>query len=183
MRLFIASQFSEDYIKEIEGFVSFLDKNFCRSLKIVIPSNIHLTYVFLGDLVDEKDIPFLKDVLEKFRDMRSIEFYSRKVGFFPSSKTPRVIWLDIDENASKKLIEIYSNIKNKLQTNRIYTDDRFVPHITVARVKGMLFDNDVRKIMDLNVDYKGVIKNIALFNSTLTQGGPLYTKIFEVDLL
>jgi len=183
MRLFIASQFSDDYIEDVSKIIDLLNKDFSSSLKIVSPKNIHITYSFLGDILDEKDIPFLKRIIDKFRGLEKINFQSKSIGFFPSPHKPRVIWVDCDEYSSRKLIEIHTLIRKELASNRIYTDDNFKPHITLARVKKLLFNEEIKKISDIKIDLKGSIKNIVLFNSNLMPKGPIYEKIYEVDFV
>ena len=183
MRIFIASQISDDYIEKISKIINLLDRNFSLSLKFVSLKNIHITYFFLGDILDEKDMPLLKSIIDKFKDTKKIEFASKTIDFFPSKKKPRVIWLDCDDTASEKLTYIHDVIKEGLISNRIYIEDNFKPHITIARVKRMLFDNEIKKIEDIKIDFNGIIKNIVIFNSILTPKGPIYEKIHEIDFV
>lgn len=185
MRTFIASEISDDFKKNILPFFDFIKKNNIETkFKFTDYNNIHLTYIFLGDILKEKDISILSDKLKTI-SMKKINFYSNKLGFFPSILNPRVVWADVDENASFILKDIYNKIKTILNEMSIYINDNdFVPHITLARVKKKLLDNEIEQFKKFNFNkINCVFNNIAIYNSTLTPKGPIYNKLFEVKFL
>lgn len=180
MRLFIASQLNDDYKKQILSiFNSFNKTDISTRLRIVDLNSIHLTYAFIGEVSNENDINILKNILNDMKDVKKIKFTSTHLGFFPSEKHPNILWAGVDKNASSILNEIYLKVKNALNTAKIYTNETFYPHITIARAKTSFTRDDVNNIKSINLNIEGVFENIAIFSSILTQNGAVYNKIIE----
>lgn len=185
MRVFIASEIDENSIEIYSQAISFLKEILGRKIKPVSLTNIHLTFFFLGDLLNEEGVANIKnEFIKSFTDFRKIEFSSAKISFFPDDKKPRVLWADVDENASKRLYEIYIKIRNILNLNGIYLKEEFVPHLTLARTKGPVEGNEIDKIKNFKFKvFNGYFKNIVIFNSVLTHHGPEYKKLYQMDFI
>lgn len=185
MRLFIGTDFSDEFKDKLYKFADFLKENkIDRKLKLVEKENLHLTYVFLGDLIDENSIEPLKKVLSEMNSFKSFKFGINEVGFFPSSTKPRVVWCGMNENDSLKFMEIYNALKEKLNNIHIYFDSKFHPHITVARIKSYLFEKEISLMENYRFDEDMIatVDNITLFESVLTPKGPLYREVFKVSI-
>ncbi|MEF3280086.1 MAG: RNA 2',3'-cyclic phosphodiesterase [Elusimicrobiota bacterium] len=185
MRTFIASQPDKIFIDKITQFEKYLKVNrIIDKIKIASSQNIHLTYIFLGDIVDEKNINNIKSIFSNFNNLPKIRFSAKKLGFFPCLQNPRVIWADIDKSAFNALIDIYKTIKKTLTDIGIYSNEEFVPHITLGRVKKKIFEKEITCLKSFEFNQMdGIFENIALFSSVLTPSGPIYNKLFEVKLI
>ena len=149
-------------------------------IKPVEPENLHLTLFFLGELP-------LK-IVEKVREaMSTISFkpFTIKVqglGAFPSYERPRVIWVGVTEGF-KEVQEIYRDLRPKLQAIplRLESEEEFVPHITIARVKfsGYALRKVIMSLKDVELGVQEV-KAVRLKRSTLTPRGPIYETLYEV---
>lgn len=187
MRFFIASKINDEYIDVLLKFNSFVKNSkfeVYNKLKFVEKENIHLTYFFLGDIIDDEHKYNLMKSFEIFKNLNKIKFFSTRLGYFPDKEKIKVIWADVDKEASEMLNDIHLKTKDILNRNKIYTNENFVPHITLARVKSLLFKDEVSHISQFQFDKAfGFFENIALMNSVLSSRGPKYETVFEVKLL
>ncbi|MEA3419603.1 MAG: RNA 2',3'-cyclic phosphodiesterase [Campylobacterota bacterium] len=157
MRLFIASPIIlDDYGSIQEDFKDIIEG------KWVEEENLHLTWVFLGDVANEKPI------IEK---MQSVSAFEREVGIAELGyfgRPPRVFFAKAEEKL------LYEKAKEfKKSGFDLY---RFKPHITLCRIKKI---NEYKSYKEKLKSYRekvlGIIKpEIALYQSTLTPGGPHY---------
>lgn len=166
MRTFIAIDFNDDeYFKKIQEQIPI------DIAKIKPTTSYHLTLKFLGEVEDSK-ISLVKEKLKTIK----IEPFSvaiDNIGFFPSESYTRVIWVGFKDN--DKIVKLQQQIDNSLK-DLFKKDDRFHPHITLARVKFVKDKkNFVKKLKEIKVEEKEFsVKNFKLIKSTLTKQGPIY---------
>ncbi len=142
--------------------------------KIVGKENLHITMKFLGYLNEEK----IEEVKSKMAELKAEPFEAviEGLGHFNG----RVIWLGVKQGG-KELTEI-SNQLNELLGLK---DERFHPHITIARNKSMKRKEVYELIERLNertAPFKVYIDKIDLMLSKLTPKGPVYSKLFSFAL-
>ncbi|MEM1714089.1 MAG: RNA 2',3'-cyclic phosphodiesterase, partial [Desulfurococcaceae archaeon] len=107
------------------------------------------------------------------------------IGVFPNMSRPRVIWAGVSEGADR-LIDLAKIIEAIVRKIGIPPDkEEFVPHITIARVKGLRnIDKLIKAIYNFtNIDF-GVseITGIYVKKSVLTPRGPIYSNLCSVNL-
>jgi len=165
MRIFIALDFPElkDYLFEIQNqFKEFCKANFTK--------DCHLTLKFLGEISKER----VEEIKEKLREIKfeSFSLVFDKIGFFPSEKFIRVVWIGVKEDTKVK------ELKNEIDKNLsgFFDDKQFHPHITLARVK---FIPDKEKFLEAAKNIKLSekvcnVKEFKLMKSTLTSSGAIY---------
>lgn len=149
-------------------------------IKPVEPENLHLTLFFLGELPSK--------VIEKVQEVMSTISFNpfilklQGLGAFPSQDRPRVIWVGVTEGF-KDVESIYRSLRSKLQAVpiRLESEESFVPHITIARVKfsGYGLRNVIASLKDVEFGVQEV-KTVRLKKSTLTPRGPIYETLYEV---
>jgi 2'-5' RNA ligase len=103
------------------------------------------------------------------------------LGVFPSEKMIRVAWIGLEPK--DKIVELQQQIESAL-VGMFPKDERFHPHITLARVK---FVKDKKNFMEkLNKlpvkEIEFPVNSFKLIKSTLTPEGPVYEDVAEFAL-
>jgi len=180
MRTFISIDVVER--EEIKEIMDELKKTGAK-LKMVEPENIHLTIKFLGE-VDENLIEKVKEAMKEAIDgIKSFKAELKGVGVFPSMNYIRIIWIGFNDNGvSKKIAE---RIDDALKKYGFSKEKSYVPHVTIARVKGGGKKENLREVIEKNKEKSfGLIEcsSIRLKKSVLRKEGPLYETIFEIKI-
>ena len=158
MRLFIASPIVlDDYASIQEDFKGIIEG------KWVEEQNLHLTWVFLGD-VDED-----KPVIDKLKEISPLEksIEIKELGYF--GRPPRVFFTKSEEKI------LYSKAREFKDTG--FDLYRFKPHMTLCRIKTI---HDYKAYKEKLKTYRerslGVIlPEIHLYESTLSSKGAQYS--------
>lgn len=165
MRLFIASPvILNDYASIREDF-----KDIIKG-KWVEEQNLHLTWVFLGDLKNEKA------VIDKLKEISPLErnIGIQELGYF--GRPPRVFFSKSEE------LGLYD--KAKEFKNAGFDLYRFKPHITLCRIKAI---HDYKAYKEKLKTYREkelgfILPKIQLYESTLTSKGSEYTCRYTIEL-
>lgn len=150
-------------------------------MKPVEDHNMHITLRFLGNiplsLVDE-----IERVIAASAPRRVV-LRLRGVGAFPSPARPRVIWVGVSEGAGE-LERLYKEIEKGLRRLGFRPErEQFVPHVTLARLKGSRNLERVVKLLREMEDVEVgeiVLESVRLKQSILTPRGPIYRTLREV---
>ncbi|MCF8056699.1 MAG: RNA 2',3'-cyclic phosphodiesterase [Desulfocapsa sp.] len=98
-----------------------------------VPNNqTHLTIRFIGSV----DKTLFHDIHETLKAIKAkpITMTLNEIGFFPSRKRARVLWVGIEKNS--RLIQLHNQVESVLTSLALEQEKRkFVPHITLARFK------------------------------------------------
>ncbi|RLG12482.1 RNA 2',3'-cyclic phosphodiesterase [Candidatus Pacearchaeota archaeon] len=181
MRAFISIELPEKIKKEIfKEFEKLKNSKTCFG-NFVKKQNLHLTLRFLGDVSEEK----IKEIIKTLSEINFPEFKADlgKIGFFPSEKYIKIVWINLISEKIPKLREI---INKKLYEKAInYDKKEFNSHITVARIKGIKNkDAFFKKINELNIKRMNFsIDKIFLIKSELFRDGPRYKILKEFELV
>lgn len=181
-RLFIAIDLPEKLKKYIFDFTSNLFKE-DRDIKRVSLSNIHITLKFLGDINLDR-IEKIKKAISKTAE--KFVYFNYEIdenpGAFPDEKNARVIYISIGE-ASDYINKIYKELEDNLCKEKITKEGRkFIPHITIARIRGK---KNLKNVIDkVKIKSHGKIgcSKITLFESKLKNSGAEYIIIDEFIL-
>ena len=165
MRLFIASPvILDDYASIKVDFKDIIEG------KWVEEQNLHLTWVFLGDMEDERA------VIEKLKEISPLERNIRikELGYF--GRPPRVFFSKSEE------IELYD--KAKEFRNAGFDLYRFKPHMTLCRIKAI---HDYKAYKEKLKSYREkelglILPKIHLYESTLTSKGAEYTCRYTLEV-
>lgn len=182
MRTFVALELSDTVRRELGRLQGKLGQVGC-DVKWVAPKNIHLTLKFLGD-VEEAKIDDIKNVLTRISSgEKAFKISLFKLGAFPSVNRPRVLWAGIDRGCAE-VEKIASLAEEGLEKIGFPKEKRpMSAHLTLGRVKsGKNKDALSAKILSLEVrPVSSEINHIALFQSTLTPKGPIYSVLHEAN--
>jgi len=170
MRCFIAFEIPEEVKKVLIEAQSQLDKDMA---KLSLTKDFHLTLKFLGE-IDENKVEEIKKKLSEIK-FDSFETSLTDIGVFPGEDYIRVVWIGLGDpkNAIK---ELQHEIDEKLQKLGFEKDERFHPHVTLARVK---FTEDreslLKNLKEITFEKKSFkVNEFKLKKSTLTGEGPIY---------
>lgn len=175
MRLFLAI----DLPKEIKDYLFELEK-IVKEAKItwVSKKNLHLTLKFLGE-VNESDIPKIKEQIQITHSKLKLKL--SKIGFFPNSKEPTVIWLGIEPE--EEIIFLQQKLDSQL-LNLFSGEQKFQAHLTLGRIKSIRrkedFFNSIKSIQIEQKEFE--ITSFQLMKSQLTKLGPIYETLENIPL-
>lgn len=175
MRVFIALQLKDKDVKEkITDYQRKLVDTGAE-LKLVASDLLHITLKFLGE-IDENQV---SDIAFRLRNIKarpfSVEF--NKIGAFPSQSRINVVWAGSSQ-AVKELEDLGIMVNN--ETKGIGDEQKsFMPHITLARVKGGRNIDLLRRfIQSSNVNFgTAYFDEFQLKKSVLTPQGPIYSDV------
>ncbi|HEY60986.1 MAG TPA: RNA 2',3'-cyclic phosphodiesterase [Anaerolineae bacterium] len=187
IRSFFAIDLSLDLINEFKMIIHEIDNNSPPIIKWVDRKNQHLTLKFIGNL-KSVDIEPIRDLLNK--EIANISKFSitiARLGVFPSTSRPRVIWIGIEE--SLDLLKVYLGIEYAITAMGYPKEKRhFSPHITLGRVRRYSKPYEINNLKtflrNFNIGKIGEleIEEINLYKSILKPTGPIYSKVFSLML-
>lgn len=183
IRLFIATPLSDGVEKKLSEIISDL-KDHGGKIKYVAPHNIHLTLKFLGNSDPDKVPAIIKAIDQISNGYQPIETTLDQLGGFPNLRKPKVIWVGFKQNV-ENLVKLVDEIETGMSRLGWEKENRkFKAHLTLGRVKD---ENAVEGLTSYLLDYQLdpiplVFDRVILFQSTLTQKGPIYKILHEVKL-
>jgi len=160
MRFFIASPIKLDNYASIqEDFKDIIEG------KWVEEENLHLTWVFLGDVKNEKPIIEKLKKISLLEDKVGIE----EMGYF--GRPPRVLFAKAEEKLLYDKAREFKEVGFDLY--------HFKPHITLCRIKTI---HDYKAYKEKLKSYREkslglILPEINLYKSVLTAKGALHTKL------
>jgi len=182
MRTFMAI----DIDKKLEDKISKVQMQLMEAdapVKFVEPENLHLTFKFFGNIIEEKikEIIALSD--DKVKKYSPFELSMRGLGVFPNLGYIRVLWIGLvdPEPFSRMQMDFDEDfVKMGFKKERSY-----IPHLTIGRVKGArnkdALVSKIKELEDVEIGDMNVNKLI-LKKSELTPSGPIYTTLKEFNL-
>ncbi len=154
-------------------------------VKWVEADNLHVTMRFLGEIT-EVQRQAIERILKKAAGHTSpIQVGLSHIGAFPSSSSPRVIWVGIGQG-SETLTRLAGEVEEGLAGLKMQKEDReFVAHVTLGRVRSPKNRAQLAtrlKEVGWNPPAPFRIERVTLFQSTLGGAGPVYTALGRFPL-
>lgn len=176
-RIFVAIDIPHDLQERIHRFSIENVISVIAGIKGVGKGNYHITIRFVGE-VDRNALERISDVIgEAVGGLEPFAVRVRRLGAFPSPQNPRTIWVGAE---SDQLFVLKERVERGMTDIGYKREFRFVPHVTLGRVKGV---PDIRKVSELlasEVDFGEFLADrVKIFESTLTPSGPIYTVLNE----
>lgn len=176
MRTFVAVEITSlqvlDSIKKLQSSL----KIAARPVEI---HNVHFTLLFLGDISEEMS--------QKVKaELGTIEFSPfdisfEGVGAFPKPKFPRVVWVGVDSNGGRRLVELAKKVEEKLSPLGFKPDKEFRPHVTIFRIKNRIdITDELSKHFGAKFGTQQV-SEIKFKQSVLTPTGPIYSDLESIS--
>ncbi len=177
MRLFIGIFLPEEIRKKVEEIQAKLEKSGLFNGKYAELENLHLTLKFLGEVDKEK----LEKIQKSLSEVREESFNAKidQAGLFTPSR-PRIVWLHLGGPE-----ELQKQIDEAMAKEGFVKEERFMSHITIARVKHIT-PIASKKLMEelkrINLQASFKIEKFALIESELTPRGAKYDIVGEFRL-
>ena len=179
IRCFVAVEIPEPIQVLLKIVQTHLQSQIHKGTSWTKPGNFHLTLKFLGDVRPEA-INDVSAALQRVTDTHSpfsIDFGG--IGAFPNLTRPRVIWMGIKQGAST-VSRLAKVVNSELTHLGFPTDNRFHPHLTLARLRTATNLEPLKNILrkyDTIVGGSMRVKEIALMQSQLHRNGAIYTPL------
>jgi len=179
-RLFIAVKYNPS--PEIcDLFYEFKDQLRYDSVKWVDLRNMHITMKFLGDTDEAIIKPLISDLKLIKGNHRPFNIEVSGSGAFYRGKYPSILFLKTVHN--KNLLQLVDDIAEVMLRLGFPKEERkFNAHITLGRIK---FVKDIELFNDLlqtDCSDSLMVQTFYLFESKLTQKGPVYIVLEEFKI-
>jgi len=157
-------------------------------LRINPVERMHLTLHFLGHL-PVAEVERLPDRLEPVvKRHRSFQVAAQGVGSFPNLARAQVLWAGIVGPELPRLMTLQSQLGTSLRDAGLSVEDRFHPHLTLARVRRPLKGAQRKLLTDWQARWREPmlgevpVKEVRLMRSQLGSGPPRYTTLSTFEL-
>ncbi len=185
MRLFIAIELSDDIQKENCRIADALGLRDYSGVRVMPAHNMHLTLKFIGDFDDGMVAGLCDSVGQAVAGLSTFEISLDSCGVFPPRGAVLVVWTGISDE-TMQLQRLASIIDKTCQLHGIAKEYRkFVPHLTLARVKKECSNSGELKTKAQIVNPEAItqtVTEITLFASELQNDGSIYTVIKKFPL-
>jgi 2'-5' RNA ligase len=173
MRTFVAVEISNE---STLNAIAKLQSELKIKAKPVSKENMHFTLLFLGEISDDM-APKIMESLSSI-SFNPIEMKLIDVGAFPNPRSPRVVWIGVDKDAAKNLVELAVQVEEKLRPLGFRSDKPFKPHLTIFRIKDRMNDisHELNKFRSVEVGHE-TISELKFKKSILTPTGPIYSDL------
>jgi RNA 2',3'-cyclic 3'-phosphodiesterase len=181
MRAFLGISIPQDLKPMI---ASVQDKLSDFDIKLVEKENLHFNLKFFGDVAKD-DTEKIKMVLEDIsKQFEPFEIEVSGIGAFPNRNYIKVLWLGVKEGY-QTLAALADTIEKSLESLGYETEEKFVPHLTLGRVRSGSNKNELltllKKLENVEIG-KMKVSEVKLFESKLGPNGPVYEEVFKIKL-
>lgn len=184
-RIFVAVDISEAARRAAADYIETLRAEF-REVRVgwERAEKLHLTMKFLGDCEETqlKELP--KIVAETAAQISSFTIQIAETGVFPNARAPRVLWIDV-KDAAGNLLKIHDLLEKACEKIGFQRERRrFVPHLTIGRVKE---PNRARDLAEKHLKNKfepveTLVPEIVIYESRLLPSGSVYSIVSKHGL-
>ena len=180
IRSFLAFELPPE-IKKIIFHVSEEAKKFPLDVRWVKASNIHLTMVFMGNILMEHLEGISEAVSKACKMYGPFNISLKGMGVFSNRRNPRVLWVGL-EGDIERMSYFRGTLQKSLKSFGVKEEKRrFNPHLTLGRFrKGSRpsehLDDLLSRYQDLTSPVS-TLEELVLFKSDLNPKGAVYTKL------
>jgi len=160
------------------------DKFYNFDIKFVEKENLHFNLKFFGEINDDQVKAIRKVMEDVCKQFKPFEIRIAGVGAFPSRNYIRVVWLGV-KDGYQMLASLAEMLENSLEAMDFHSEERFVPHLTLGRVKSGMNKNGLIVLLnELEAIEVGKmrVESIKLLQSKLSPNGPVYEEVFNCKL-
>jgi 2'-5' RNA ligase len=178
MRLFIASTFPEDVLRDLNDRVTRLRPRLPAASWVRSEAQ-HLTFAFLGEQ-PESLIDTLAARLEPaLAAIPRFETRLRACGFFPNPRRARVGWVGVEPEPA--YVSVASAVRTAVKASGVALDGaEFKAHLTLMRIKDPWPPASIELFTQSLRDYASQpfpLQDVTLFSSQLNPKGAIHTPL------
>jgi RNA 2',3'-cyclic 3'-phosphodiesterase len=178
LRTFIAV----DVGPEVRGRCVALQEKLARDaggVKWVEPENLHVTLLFLGEVVDREVPALCRAVAQVAGRHEGFGVAVEGVGCFPNPRRPRVVWAGVGTGAAE-LVALHDALEPPLLELGCYRREerQYTPHLTLGRLKRDPDPEPFAAAIARQARWRGgeaAVTELLVLSSELTPKGPEYT--------
>jgi 2'-5' RNA ligase len=183
LRCFIAIELPDSVKSSLSRLQDELKK--CNAdIRWVNPGNVHLTLKFLGNIKEEMLQTIINGIEKVCRSRNPFNLEIKGIGMFPNAKSPRVLWLDVENNSL--IMSLQADIEKEMGKAGFKQEERkFKAHLTIGRFRSSSGREDIFKAVSAHEkDSFGIINvnSMSLMKSDLNPDGARHTMIAEILL-
>lgn len=156
-----------------------------QTVRWTAPENIHLTLHFLGN-IEAGQVDSVKQLLHQSGlACPAFSLSLSGLGCFPNTRRPRIVWTGV-QGQTQLLGKLHRDLGERLKVIGYTPEARpYAPHLTLGRVRDGLAAPQLTRlgqILEREQDKVGELAElrvveIALMQSDLKPGGPVYTQL------
>jgi 2'-5' RNA ligase len=148
-------------------------------IKWVEADNLHLTLLFLGEVLDRIVPDVCRTVALVAGRHEGFPLNVETVGCFPNPRRPRVVWTGVTAGAPE-LVALHDALEGPLQDLGCYRREerKYTPHVTLGRVRGEQSPEELAAALARKADWQGGsvdVKELLVLSSLLMREGPVYS--------
>ena len=193
IRAFIAIELSPEIKQSIQVVTnSLFMKLKGYPVKSVLSAHIHLTLLFLGDIL-QSDLPKIELELSRVAaEYSPFDLFIKGIGVFPNYNKPRVIWIGFygGPDGGKQILHgLQGKIQQTVERFGFDVDQReYNPHLTIGRINQNNAQMDLLQLGEVvkseKVGELGLlhVNQFHLIRSELRPSGPIYTRLATYSL-
>jgi 2'-5' RNA ligase len=179
IRSFIAVEIPQSLRAKLEEVQREL-KRADADVRWVRPESIHLTLKFLGSVSGGELEKLGGSIAPIISSWAPFEVRLHGLGCFPSSRSPRIVWVGIEQGSAEAL-SLQKAVENRAAEVGFPPETRpFKPHLTLGRIRSSKgkasLAQAVENLRDVEIGSYPV-NEVYLFKSELKPSGAVYTKL------
>lgn len=185
MRAFVAVKIPDEISRRVlmAAPISAVDR--CAEVRWVDPSNIHLTFLFLGEISDATAKAFADGCRDVLKTIPGLVVQVGGLGVFGANRSPRVLWAGVHAEG-ESLSAIHSALRDSASRYGIPTDSNpFSPHVTLGRIKRIRPEHEltIQKCWAKKDAFgEFSVYSLHMYESTLTPQGAQYDIRYDLPL-
>jgi len=188
LRLFVAIPVPEPVRKEMARVQDkFRPLAAPDDVRWVNPQQLHLTLKFLGHVPADAVETVKAALTDACAGMRSLRLHAKGIGFFPNVRSPRVIWVGL-ENHDQTLANLQRRVEQALTPfTENPAEERFRPHVTLGRFQKFR-RHKTEKLIPQALSFgdrvfgEWPVREVHLMQSVLSSSGARHTILVSVAL-
>lgn len=155
-------------------------------VKWVEPENLHVTLLFLGEVVDRDIAGLCRAVADCCAGLSAFSMTVERVGSFGNPRRPRTIWVGVGEG-TQELAALHDALEVPLLELGCYRREGrpYTPHITLGRVKADQPNDLLARALSKQAGWQGGtidVRAVHVLSSELRPDGPMYTVLSRARL-
>jgi 2'-5' RNA ligase len=178
-RTFVAIPLSEPVRAAVERLRGRIQAEI-QGARWVEPRNYHVTLAFLGDVPHADLAEVCRAVTAAAAAHAPFDLTVHGLGAYPTPARPRVLWAGLTGPGVESLRSLHADLERALRQLGYPPDDRFSPHVTLARFKpGKAPAPDLTALVERHAGRWQAgnlrVDEVLVYSSSPDPEGPTYT--------